>query len=68
MPEDVEEENDNEEEREEKRRRIVSDFRALSYEDQIEQRIKWAAELEETENEIAGEKKIDIFRHFFRWL
>ena len=56
MPGDGEEENDNEEEREEKRRRILSDFRALSYEDQIEQRIKWAAELEETENEIAGEK------------
>ena len=44
MPEDVEGANDNEEENEAamKRSQILSEFRALSYEEQMNQRIRWA--------------------------
>ncbi len=37
------------------RERILSDFRALSYEDQLNQREDWAKELHKTMEEIQGE-------------
>ena len=51
-----------EEEEEGKRQQILSEFRALSYEDQIGQRISWAKDLERTENEILELKERLAFK------
>ena len=65
MPEDIpssEAAGEPEEEEEGRKQQILSEFKALSYEDQIGQRITWAKELEKTESEILELKERLAFK------
>lgn len=61
MPEDVKDDPESEAD-EKKRAQILSDFTALSYEEQQNQRITWAQELLQTENEIIELKEKLAFK------
>lgn len=63
MPDDIPDDDDEDGEDAHKRRaKILSDFRALSYDEQKRQRVDWAKDLEATENEIAELKEKLAFK------
>ncbi len=53
---------DQEHDQDERRSQILSDFRALSYEDQMGQRHRWAEDLLRTEDDIAELKELLAFK------